>query len=180
MLPSISIHAPAWGATKLFLIGAVVKRFQSTHPRGVRRRLLSYPPQSDKDISIHAPAWGATNSKALSAPLLSFQSTHPRGVRPFVPVFLSRSSCLFQSTHPRGVRRAEVQRVPSHRLFQSTHPRGVRRLRRSYYHLLRLFQSTHPRGVRLALYLITIPPINFNPRTRVGCDQFKWFVAVWA
>ena len=77
----ISIHAPTWGATSKTLIyimtnchfnprthvGCDVRRqpllrasiFQSTHPRGVRRR------HSDKfyreqSISIHAPTWGAT------------------------------------------------------------------------------------------------------------------------
>ncbi len=56
----VSIHAPAWGAT--FYKGslsATYDAFQSTHPRGVRpgiRRLtLCHHP-----VSIHAPAWGAT------------------------------------------------------------------------------------------------------------------------
>ena len=38
----ISIHAPAWGATKIFL-----KNFQATC------------------ISIHAPAWGATQTQFI-------------------------------------------------------------------------------------------------------------------
>ena len=34
----VSIHAPAWGATLIYLASAVgAVRFQSTHPRGVRR-----------------------------------------------------------------------------------------------------------------------------------------------
>ena len=55
----ISIHAPAWGATVLYGYGTYKGAFQSTHPRGVR------PDQdctvaSKMKISIHAPAWGAT------------------------------------------------------------------------------------------------------------------------
>ena len=56
----ISIHAPAWGAT--------------------RRRLL---PRYRRRISIHAPAWGATiNYKAPNPPKNVFQSTLPHGERP--------------------------------------------------------------------------------------------------
>ena len=82
----VSIHAPAWGATSHTRLLAMATtcfnprtrvgcdripsplaplavRFQSTHPRGVRRA-------QDKDgmhfmlvVSIHAPAWGATRSE---------------------------------------------------------------------------------------------------------------------
>ncbi len=34
------------------------------------------------------------------------------------------------------------------------------------------FQSTHPRGVRLMYYTQRMEGLNFNPRTRVGCDKF--------
>ena len=78
----VSIHAPAWGATrpKLFTMFKAM-RFQSTHPRGVRRRFIqrnfmpllfqsthprgvrrieSKPAEIVVNVSIHAPAWGAT------------------------------------------------------------------------------------------------------------------------
>ena len=55
----ISIHAPAWGATKINVDRIFILIFQSTHPRGVRRlRLLLHLALCN--ISIHAPAWGAT------------------------------------------------------------------------------------------------------------------------
>ena len=99
----VSIHAPAWGATGRGHGGgcrdggfnprtrvgcdrrknpgsACSHRFQSTHPRGVRR-------------------WGSTSP----ASHFWFQSTHPRGVRRFRQV-VPFSHELFQSTHPRGVR----------------------------------------------------------------------------
>ena len=78
----VSIHAPAWGATRG---GQIVfcqwRGFQSTHPRGVRpidtaRKALS------AGVSIHAPAWGATPHFVESEVTDRFQSTHPRGVRP--------------------------------------------------------------------------------------------------
>ena len=55
---TISIHAPAWGATRC------------------NRRLLRLQP-----ISIHAPAWGATAKEQTDAELAIFQSTRPRGAR---------------------------------------------------------------------------------------------------
>ena len=55
--------------------------------------------------------------------------------------------------------------------FQSTHPRGVRL---SFARLIVTpftFQSTHPRGVRpLALQVGLDLVVDFNPRTREGCD----------
>jgi len=56
---SVSIHAPAWGATKDWL-------------REIDCR---------KDVSIHAPAWGATLTRQALVPLFLFQSTRPRGAR---------------------------------------------------------------------------------------------------
>ena len=78
----VSIHAPAWGATSLSLntiylpfcfnprtrvgcdsvrVSAMprVCAFQSTHPRGVRRRPAVHGLRGIA-VSIHAPAWGAT------------------------------------------------------------------------------------------------------------------------
>ena len=104
MTVRVSIHAPAWGATPRPLTGFLrhksfnprtlvgcdwrpcwafpsASRFQSTHPRGVRR-----------------PPSGKPGTAGL------FQSTHPRGVRHAV-TSASGLVSAFQSTHPRGVRR---------------------------------------------------------------------------
>ena len=78
----VSIHAPAWGATGQQLPGNTSHvKFQSTHPRGVRRLPLNRPNRISRfqsthprgvrpcglhdatvpgRVSIHAPAWGAT------------------------------------------------------------------------------------------------------------------------
>ena len=58
LYPSVSIHAPAWGAT-LFMM------------------FTSAP----NEVSIHAPAWGATSTRAMLGIAGSFQSTLPRGER---------------------------------------------------------------------------------------------------
>ena len=78
----VSIHAPAWGATSAATsprpcrssfnprtrvgcdFGECLKMawnavFQSTHPRGVRRKARGLP-RIRLPVSIHAPAWGAT------------------------------------------------------------------------------------------------------------------------
>ena len=55
----VSIHAPTRGATLSMLAALSTARFQSTHPRGVRRRhRASY--RVNKKVSIHAPTRGAT------------------------------------------------------------------------------------------------------------------------
>ena len=56
----VSIHAPAWGATRLCYV--------------VDRQAPA--------VSIHAPAWGATCITGVTrGEQRRFQSTHPRGVR---------------------------------------------------------------------------------------------------
>ena len=86
---SVSIHAPTWGATHYRFSNLLqTKKFQSTHPHGVRqvqRSSNSYryefqsthphgvrPPYISRDnfrsyVSIHAPTWGAT-SETLHRP----------------------------------------------------------------------------------------------------------------
>ena len=55
---TISIHAPAWGATEDDAME-----------------------EESETISIHAPAWGATSYTKNSNPFPLFQSTLPRGER---------------------------------------------------------------------------------------------------
>ena len=78
---TVSIHAPAWGATRSYGIPGINFMFQSTHPHGVRH-----------ETEVGHRRWQV------------FQSTHPHGVRPIC--FEQAWSILeFQSTHPHGVRR---------------------------------------------------------------------------
>ena len=77
---SVSIHAPAWGATF---------------------RLVMERPWME--VSIHAPAWGATFSARALAALMGFQFTLPRGERLLRPILIILG-LLFQFTLPRGER----------------------------------------------------------------------------
>ena len=58
---TISIHAPARGATENLDLQSEIDRFQSTLPRGERLH-CGYPDNTSDSISIHAPARGATTA----------------------------------------------------------------------------------------------------------------------
>ena len=167
----VSIHAPAWGATRApgalrlplcgfnprTRVGCDRKRhspkcptgkFQSTHPRGVRPHGVLAKAVGPA-VSIHAPAWGATvGPHDLAVRELGFNPRTRVGCDP-VRMTTSSSREGFQSTHPRGVRPGAIADKGREHLFQSTHPRGVRPRRPWPGRRPRRFQSTHPRGVRL-------------------------------
>ena len=121
--------------------------FQSTRPRGARRRrrrrtgrLRRFNPRAregrDPDareaslchmVSIHAPARGATTYASSGARSASwFQSTRPRGARPRVVRALRREAAVSIHAPARGATStAEVVRLQMVE-FQSTRPRGAR------------------------------------------------------
>ena len=97
----VSIHAPAGGATGTRKHELMAEWFQSTRPRGARRRptqlaqaICCFNPRArggrdPKDnnvapasyVSIHAPAGGATSTFKSKTLKKMFQSTRPRGAR---------------------------------------------------------------------------------------------------
>ena len=166
----ISIHAPAWGATRvapLFTRSMTdfnprtrvgcdqpipttarnLSLFQSTHPRGVRREQQELKRQWCA-ISIHAPAWGATTG--------AFAANHIIDISIHAPAW---GATLGYNISQR--RRSISIHAPAW---------GATLLPWHYISSLQ-FQSTHPRGVRLGSFkhgVLSRP--YFNPRTRVGCD----------
>jgi len=78
----VSIHAPAWGATRTG--GKICKNVP---------------------VSIHAPAWGATQNISFFAPWFWFQSTRPHGAR-HGTWRITVINATFQSTRPHGARRS--------------------------------------------------------------------------
>ena len=78
----ISIHAPAWGATRKRQDTA--KRAANFNPRSrMGSDLIRLQPLVIRvGISIHAPAWGATSGLTWTIGLNPFQYTLPHGERP--------------------------------------------------------------------------------------------------
>ena len=167
----ISIHAPAWGATKIdakqgayhdyfnprsrmgsdmiqFLVTAITMEFQSTLPHGERHH-YNTPPIPASYISIHAPAWGAT-SKSVVPPNVSRISIHAPAWGATAMRDTAADHVLFQSTLPHGERLYNITGYSSGNIFQSTLPHGERPP--SVYSLpsASLFQSTLPHGERQA------------------------------
>ena len=98
----VSIHAPAWGATKECFM--VINPF---------------------NVSIHAPAWGATPRYDYPDKNGEFQFTLPHGERPG-SARTTRAPWGFQFTLPHGERLRTIQRKVSIVVFQFTLPRGER------------------------------------------------------
>ena len=91
-LYTISIHAPARGATRLV-------HFSSPSLR----------------ISIHAPARGATEKKRFPFISCTFQSTLPRGERPKTCAFFL---ALFEDFNPRSREGSDIQKSVRDLLFR--------------------------------------------------------------
>ena len=128
------------------------KKFQSTHPRGVRpqRNCCDISPSR---VSIHAPAWGATfTGKQIGLILISF---NPR----------TRVGCDDEKL----LKMSHMER------FQSTHPRGVRQSNRFDFWQKEYVSIHAPAwGATMSLLLTACNTSSFNPRTRVGCDTLSF------
>ncbi len=191
--PSVSIHAPAWGATPRSLpTKGDSFGFQSTPPRGGR------PGWRVKDVlvhsvSIHAPAWGATRSifaifkqlhvsihaPAWGATVIQFRN--PRLITSFNPrprvggdgIVTGDSDMQgrFQSTPPRGGRPAYSDDT-AHAAGFNPRPRvGGDTMPTQHQPSAAMFQSTPPRGGRLSVRCAgPCQCACFNPRPRVGGD----------
>jgi len=99
--PTVSIHAPARGATHV-----------------ATRRLSAHV------VSIHAPARGATMIPADLLALLKFQSTRPREARLFPTILTGKMSVSIHAP-ARGATRDHII-APATEAFQSTRPREAR------------------------------------------------------
>ena len=129
-------------------------RFQSTHPCWVRRQVYGQRKESRRNFN---PRTRAGCDQTISRPKTSpskFQSTHPCWVRLDAIYDDLRKTTI--SIHA-PVLGATPARRP--RLWASTSK----------------FQSTHPCWVRPHVdFPFLRATINFNPRTRAGCDAGGW------
>ena len=165
--------------------------FQSTRPRGARRRWRSSVP--GLQVSIHAPAWGATLVRLSVDSRRMFQSTRPRGARRVAGrrESLSRRLVCF-NPRARVGRDVEVDAAMPYRgvsihapawgataadapvqsgcTFQSTRPRGARRASAST-------RSAGAVSIHAPAWGATRTGVRhqrssrFNPRARVGRDE---------
>ena len=146
----VSIHAPAWGAT--VVIPGNLPPASCFNPRArVGRDLSAFLARENSIVSIHAPAWGATKFGpdarklglvSIHAPAWGATQAHQHGAMMMV----------------RFNPRARVGRDPN-----SVPP------------VIEMpgFQSTRPRGARLGLRGTGSPrQTGFNPRARVGRDGY--------
>ena len=184
VLPVVSIHAPAWGATSLAshadasatAVSIHAPAWGATGTRAARRDAMP--------VSIHAPAWGATGRhRGIHPDHLRFNprtrvgcDLPERRCRPVTLVsihapawgatlaVLSREPAQAVSIHaPRGVRRRTGQRTGGCR--SSFNPRtrvGCDEVLTDATQPRARFQSTHPRGVRPPTLQLSIRQIMFQ------------------
>ena len=177
-LDEISIHAPARGATRIFQPVFHSIRFQSTLPRGERLD-LSRKFLSPSTISIHAPARGATSSFYKLRP--SCRNFNPRsreGSDARGATVYQQPVCCIWNAPARGATRGERHRLCSG--FNSCRvPRGERRegsdyILSDFWFLLLCPARGATRGERLN-YLLIIYCHSDVPRgeRREGSDDMK-------
>ena len=123
--PTISIHAPVWGATGA--LPHVLDRIANFNPRS---RVGSDSPI--QQIPAHCSA---------------FQSTLPCGERP-PHILHNRETHQFQSTLPCGERLTDYFKMYALGQFQSTLPCGERLSSHGFPYQCSTFQSTLPCGER--------------------------------
>ena len=150
----VSIHAPAWGATKSAMLGKRVMTVSIHAPAWGATDVEFYIPRANL-VSIHAPAWGATGSLACSrSPPPCFNPRARVGRDQRVQAYwknylVSIHAPAWGATFPAGFFRKRER-------FQSTRPRGARHLQNFRSASVLMFQSTRPRGAR--------PPARANRR----------------
>ena len=166
---SISIHAPARGATVFRQCPIYFSIFQSTLPQGERRACRASCRYMDC-ISIHAPARGAT-SRYFCASFSKSISIHApaRGATRVFRDEVGRQITISIHAPARGATYGGPNRI--HRIRISIHApaRGATGWP-SPRPQTQQFQSTLPQGERPGVNLIQTLIQDFNPRSRKGSD----------
>ena len=168
-MQSISIHAPAKGATAKRKIIIVFILFQSTLPRRERHKSFAIVATAIR-ISIHAPAKGATVQHTLERLKSQIISIHaPAKGATFEPLPFFVSHCYF---NPRSREGSDSKAKQEHCLSSiSIHAPAKGATLSTATNLYRLgFQSTLPRRERLLNNPCRLYRYNFNPRSREGSD----------
>ncbi len=195
--PSVSIHAPAWGATyRPCRFSNMVESF-NPRPRMGGDVINSLGEQSQdgfnprprmggdisaagtvinaSSVSIHAPAWGATTFIGWRSSIGRFQSTPPHGGRHYC-MYIYRTYMRFQSTPPHGGRPTARRFFRGHISFNPRPRMGGDQKPMSYLSLILGF-NPRPRmgGDERKRPAGTERLRSFNPRPRMGGDWVNWF-----
>ena len=170
LFPSISIHAPAWGATGCKAMFCPAARYFNPRSR-VGSDTFVPPAKTSILISIHAPAWGATDYFNVTTDyLLGFQSTLPRGERRCLPRSIRRYS-IFQSTLPRGERlKGNFFSVVFGFISIHAPAWGATSVPSAYVRNKHISIHAPAWGATCNFHLLEAVLIYFNPRSRVGSD----------
>ena len=167
--PLVSIHAPAWGATRPAAWTTARPRFQSTRPHGARRLMNPGGLANHQSFNPRARMGRDRTAATSCSPRDLFQSTRPHGARRQPPSGES-PACRFQSTRPHGARRTAATSCSPRDLFQSTRPHGARLALMKLDAWPASFQSTRPHGARRPARPRWAVTARFNPRARMGRD----------
>ena len=146
---TISIHAPAKGATGLVIhdIYCIIISIHAPAKGATRDRYIE---TSYTDISIHAPAKGATRKYALEYPGKLISIHAPAKGATNLQLACKRCNSIFQSTLPQRERLVEIDDEEEINIFQSTLPQRERPIK------------INGTGAQF----------DFNPRSRKGSDGF--------
>ena len=143
--------------------------FQSTRPRGARRR----PAECDapaEPVSIHAPARGATAFKRGLNACFLFQSTRPRGARQIFAAFYGLTYDVSIHAPARGA----TETVKASRFFDrvSIHAPARGATIPRPFHVWNAPVSIHApaRGATTPAFPLSKRTLSFNPRAREGRD----------
>ncbi len=166
---NVSIHAPAWGATFICLCYSLYRRFQFTHPHGVRqicakayerarefqfthphgvRHPTTPNNQHRGGVSIHAPAWGATDDDHVPERVCKVSIHAPAWGATNNITFGDNTTDVSIHAPAWGATGSHPSDPSTMMPFQFTHPHGVRLLINKLKTMSLKFQFTHPHGVR--------------------------------
>ena len=153
------------------------KRFQSTHPSGVRRRFHLLP-KPRGNFNPRTPVGCDQSWKAETRKGYRFQSTHPSGVRQDL-IVTNGSQGQFQSTHPSGVRLAQRRERVFLVDFNPRTPVGCDWPKDASVCSLSISIHAPQWGATTAPGVPRPATADFNPRTPVGCDARLFPVDVY-
>ena len=156
-----------------------IRRFQSTHPHGVRRKARPSHARRDPCFNPRTHTGCDAICRSAAAYRKSFNPRTHTGCDSGVCSY-SRNAVMFQSTHPHGVRLSGTDTC-SRFAGPSFNPRthtGCDNAPAWYTDGIELFQSTHPHGVRQRHSFALSNVLCFNPRTHTGCDVVNYYATM--